>query len=530
MDERNYEGFYGRLKLFVPYDDLSKEDVVSRVNECLAWHNFNLWQENYLYWYRRGIQPILQRTKEVRPEICNKVVINNAEFVVTFKDGYFLTDPVSYVSNNDTEKVNEYNDYISASGNAQADNLCVDWFHTVGLGIKYLEPNDSKKSPVKVYAVDPRSAFVVYSMSPGNRPVMGIHAVTYDKQVFVDVVTRTKKFRLQGYQIPADPAISTPPPLAVSSIVSEEPNLIGLVPFVEYQYNNVRESSFEAAMGLMNAINLAESNRLDGIEQAVQQLCVAYNCQFEEGTTANSIRQAGMIVLTSHGENKADFKILDSVLDQTATQTTIEDLYDQMLEKCGVPSSTRNAHSTSDNVGAVYLRSGWAAADTACRCTEDLFKESNKYFDEVFMKILKMKGLMDIEPDDVKVVFIRNRMENLIAKTQAALNMKALGLAPEIWLERSGLSNDPTADIEKSIDTIYLMTDNSGNPTLNTDPENPEVPANETNVSIGQRTVRKDSVKGTGGAETKEPRKDGANQISGYYRKGGEWVEPYTRD
>ena len=530
MDDRNYEGFYGRLKLFVPYDDFTSEDVVTRVNECLAWHNFNLFQENYLYWYRRGIQPILERKKEVRPEICNKCVINNAEFVTTFKNGYFLTDPISYVSRNeDTENVNKYNEYIYNSGKAGADNVTVDWFHTVGLGVEYLEPNDSKETPVKVYALDPRSAFVVYSMKPGNRPVAGIHAVTYGDQVFVDVVTATKKFRLTGYQTTQLPEIQTPPPLMCSQLVSEEPNLLGVVPFVEYQYNNVRESSFEAAMGLMNAINLAESNRLDGIEQAVQQLCVAYNCQFEEGTTANSIRQAGMIVLTSHGENKADFKILDSVLDQTATQTTIEDLYDQMLEKCGVPSSTRNAHSTSDNVGAVYLRSGWAAADTACRCTEDLFKDSNRYFDEIFMTILKKKGLMEISPDHVKVVFIRNRMENLIAKTQAALNMKALGLAPEIWLERSGLSNDPTADIEKSADTIFLMTDTQGNPTTNTDPENPEIPANEDQqkqIAVkGGTRVQKSGQEVNAG-----PRKDGANQISGYYRKGGEWVEPYTRD
>ena len=503
-DNRNYGGFYGRLKLFVPYDDVTSEDVVSRVNECLVWHNFNLFQENYLYWYRRGIQPILERKKEVRPEICNKVVINNAEFVTTFKNGYFLTDPVSYVSRgDDTEIINKYNEFIYNSGKAQADNITVDWFHTTGLGVEYLEPNDDEDVPVKVFALDPRSAFVVYSMAPGNKPVMGIHAVTSGNQVFVDAVTKTKRFRLTGYQMNQLPEMQTPPPLMVSQIVSEQPNLLEIIPFVEYQYNNVRESAFEAAMDLMNAINLAESNRLDGIEQAVQQLCVAYNCQFEEGTTANSIRQAGMIVLTSHGENKADFKILDSVLDQTATQTTIDNLYDQMLEKCGVPSSTRNAHSTSDNVGAVYLRSGWAAADTACRNTEDLYKESNRYFDKVFMKILKKKGLLDITPNKVKVNFNRNRMENLIAKTQAALNMKALGLAPEIWLERSGLSNDPQADIEKSMDTIFTMTDNSGNPTLSTDPENPEVPANET--PVGQRTVRRDSVKNAGATPQKNP-------------------------
>ena len=37
---------------------------------------------DYLYWYRRGDQPVLSRTKTVRPEINNKVVENHASEIV----------------------------------------------------------------------------------------------------------------------------------------------------------------------------------------------------------------------------------------------------------------------------------------------------------------------------------------------------------------------------------------------------------------------------------------------------------------
>lgn len=512
---------FGRYKILVPYDDVDDSNVVLRVNEVLAWHNANLWEEEYLYWYRRGVQPILMRKKEIRPEICNRVVVNNAEQVVTFKNGYFLTDPVSYVAKNDdeetAEKVKKYNELLSSGGKAEADNQTVDWFHTVGVGVEYVEPSDTG---VNIYALDPRSACVAYSMRPGNAPVIGIHAVTNGRQVTVDAVTRTKRYILSGMADSEWPRLESPPPLTVTNIVSVEINPVGLVPFVEYQYNSVRQSSFETAIGLMDAINLAESNRLDGVEQAVQQLCVAYNCQFEEGTTANDIRQAGMLVLKSVGDNKADFKILDSVLDQTATQTTIDDLYSQMLEKCGVPSSSRDARSTSDNVGAVYLRSGWAAADTACRCTEDYYRISNRYFDAIVLKILRMKGLLDLSPDDFKLVFLRNHMDNLLVKTQAAMNMKSLGLAPEIWLERSGLSNDPVSDIEKSKDTIYIQVDENGE--MQALAENPE---STTPEQRDNRTRRS----GTEEAEAPESESQGANYVSGYYRDGV-WIEGYNRD
>lgn len=214
-------------------------------------------------------------------------------------------------------------------------------------------------------------------------------------------------------------------------------------------------SAFESAISIMDEINNIESNRADGVELAVQQLCVAYNCNFDDGVTANSIRQAGMIVLKSTNESaKADFKILESTLDQTQTQTTLDDLYTQMLEKCGVPSSNRDAGSTSDNVGAVYLRSGWASADTDCRNTEDLFKESNKLFDKVFLKILETTAQFKIDESDFELCFPRTDMTNLLAKVQVAQGMKELGFSPALAFERSGLSNDALNDIELSKEYI----------------------------------------------------------------------------
>ena len=127
-----------------------------------------------------------------------------------------------------------------------------------------------------------------------------------------------------------------------------------------------------------------------------------------------------------------------------------------MLEKSGVPSSVRDGGSTSDNVGAVYLRSGWAMADTDARNTEDNFKRANRLFDRIFTKVVaeKTKAWIAVDPSDIELNFARNSMQNMLVKTQSALNMKQLGLAPQIVLERSGLSNDPLTDIEVSAEYI----------------------------------------------------------------------------
>ena len=471
--------FLGRQKIYSSIDEITSDNVLKYVQEALIIHLFNQYEEDYLYWYRKGLQPILNRQKEVRPEICNKVVINNADQVVQFKNGYFLTKPAFYKTRKENgdrddviqQKVSQLNEYLYLSGKQEADNEIVNWFHTVGLGVVYVEPNkdelERKEIPAKVYSLDPRTAFVVYSLKPGNEPVFCVHFVKQDNRTVYDVYTRTKKYTILGSSVSQPEIIPEAYKLCElfipTEIEKEEDNVIGYIPMVEYIYNSNRMSAFENAMSLMDEINNVESNRCDGIEQQIQQLMVAYNCNFEEGTTANDIMKAGMIVLKSTNENKADVKVLDSALDQTATQTTLDSLYEQMLEKCGVPSSVRDAGSTSDNVGAVYLRSGWAAADTACRNTEDEFKKSNKYFDKVFLKILKDVANFEIGLADYELVFPRTDMSNMLVKVQAAKGMKDLGFAPEIAFEKSGLSNDPINDIELSrqyIDKIWGKDEN----------------------------------------------------------------------
>lgn len=456
--------FNGRRKIYTAAEEINAENVISEVNHALAFHIQNLCEEDYLYWYRRGKQPILYRTKEIRPEICNKVVVNNADMVVTFKNGYFLTKPAFYVSRKDdeglTKKIGELNEILYSSGKTTADNEVINWFHTVGLAALFVEPNkdDTERTPVNVYALDPRSAFVVYSMHTGNKPMMGINMVIAEKEIFVDVFTESNVFRLYGVanlQTVRDDSNAT---ATVNVIRSVEPNVVGVIPIIEYQYNENRMSAFETAIGLMDEINNVASNRIDGIEQFIQSLIVTTNVDFEdENITANKIRQVGMINLKSVGENRADFKVMSEQLDQTQTQVTLDDLYEQMLDKCGVPSSVRDSGSTSDNVGAVYLRSGWAMADTHARNCEDCFLKSNRQFDKVLIAILKKSNKMSIGLDDFELKIVRNDMNNLLVKSQAALNMKQLGFAPEICFERSGLSNDPLTDMELSKDYIEVV-------------------------------------------------------------------------
>lgn len=447
---------WGRLDIYASSDEITRANVVEEVNTALPFHVQNLLQEDFLYWYRRNFQPILKRKKEVRPEILNKVQENHADEIVAFKNGYFLTQPAFYVSRVEEAqgKVDRLNEYLYRSYKQQVDNELADWFHMVGKAVCYVEPdrNNDPEVPVHAYSLDPRSAFVVYSMRPGNEPIMGVNMVVVDETAKFDVYTRDTVYHLSGG---VTGRLMTPQTNAnymatAITLDSYEPNALGYVPIIEYRYNSINMGAFEAVIPLLDAINSIQSNRLDGVEQFIQSLAVATNCEFPEDTTANDIRKAGMIVLRSIGENKADFKILSEQLDQQQTQTLIDNLYEQVLRICAMPSSTKGGSSTSDTGAAVLARDGWYQADAAARNTEDLFKKSNKQFDRIFIEILRTRGLLDISLSDFELNFVRNETANVQSKAQAFQTLLAAGMHPVLAAAKSGISNDPVADIAMS--------------------------------------------------------------------------------
>ena len=456
---------WGRLDIYSTFDDISEDNLVPEVNSALIYHVKNLFQEEFLYWYTRGVQPILNRTKEVRDDILNKVQVNTAAEIVDFKNGYFLTQPCSYVSRRKgvQTKLKKLNEYLYRSGKQDVDNRVADWFHRVGKGVCYVEPNDSNEVPFKAYALDPRSAFVVYSLRPGAKPVMGVNFVTRDGVAMFDVFTKNMVYHLKGVTVGKlmTTEMNQDYVVTATELIGSEPNVLGYIPIIEYRYNSVNTSAFELAIPLLDEISNITSNACDGVEQFIQSLAIAVNCEFPENTTITDIRKAGMIALRSIGENKADFRVLSEQLDQSQTKVLVDRLYEQVLRIAAMPNRSDSGGSVYNATGASVLASyGWYQADAAARNTEDLFKESNRQFDAIIVDILKRKGLLDIDLNDFELNFVRNETANVQSKAQAFQTLMSAGLHPELAAAKSGISNDPVKDMKMSEPYIEMIWGN----------------------------------------------------------------------
>jgi len=428
--------FSGRREITSSVEKIDSSNIVKVLQNAFVKHLINRDEIEYLYKYYKGIQPILFRSKEVRPEICNRVVENRANEIVTFRVGYTVGKPVQYISSVSDERVSEkvarLNDMMRVSGKATEDKMLVEWQMICGTGYKITLPKEDKKSkiPFDHFATDPRQTFCIYRNDIGHKRLAGVYyTVDENENLTFTVYTDELVFKILGWQ--------------PGQILSVQKNKIGMIPIVEYPLNMARIGAFETVLPLTDALNNLESNRMDSVEQFVQSLLIAINCEFEDDVTANRIREAGMVALKSIGENKAELKVISESLDQQQTQTLKQAILDAIYEIAGIPSQSNGRTSDSSNNGAVILKNGWQGAETRAQDYEQMFRKPEQLTLELVSIICRALSNFTFNAEEVEPKFTRRNYEDLLSKSQTLVTM--LGqekIHPQCAYEASGLFVD----------------------------------------------------------------------------------------
>ena len=429
----------GRRIIYTDVDEINDSNVVEVLRKAMETHSVNSGEIQYLYDYYKGTQPILRREKEIRPEICNRVVENRANEIVSFKTSYLIGKPIQYVNRSGddgcSEDLNKFNEFMFLARKSARDKSLVDWFTISGTAYRLILPDKNglqfDDAPFKLYTLDPRYTFVVYHSGLGNRRIMGgTYIVKADNTVVYSVYTDN-----MYYEIVND------------SIVKSEAHTLGKVPIIEYPLNAARLGAFEIVLSLLDAINEVASNRLDGIEQFIQAIMVL------KGVDINSdefkaLKENGGLKIPL----EAEVEYLVQELNQGHTQTVVDDLYQSVLTICGMPNRNGGS-STSDTGSAVIMRDGWSDAEARAQSTEDMFKEAESEFLLLAIYIYNTFCNRDLKPSAVETRFTRRNYENIQAKSQVLTTMLANNkIHPRLAFEYCGMFIDPELAYTESIE------------------------------------------------------------------------------
>lgn len=436
---------YGRRVITTDVKEFNNKSILKVLDEAFNTHSLNRAEIEYLWDYYRGKQPILERVKNVRPEICNRIVENRANEIVSFKVGYLCGEPIQYVGRNADEKVSrgiaDLNEMMYSENKATQDKEIVEWQMICGTAYRLVLPDkkgNEEDAPFEMFTLDPRDTFIIRSSEIGNKPVLAVkYRVNSESTRICSIYSKDMYWKVEG-----------------DKVVESKPHALGMIPIFEYPANNARLGAFEIVLPMLDAINTVASNRLDGVEQFIQAFIKFVNCDIDEDQFKN-LKEMGAIKVKSVDGTVADVSIVTQELNQMQTQTLVDYLYQTILTICGMPNRNGGS-STSDTGSAVIMRDGWSLAESRAKDSELMFKCSEHEMLKLVLRIVRdtdgvSEDVRDLKLKNVSLQFTRRNYENVQSKSQVLVSMLQQDkIHPRLAFTSSGLFTDPESAYQLS--------------------------------------------------------------------------------
>lgn len=434
------QGYYGRKIAYADVEEITEDNIVSVVGNCIGDFNWNKRIFKYLWDYYKGDQPIRYREKVVRDDVNNPIVENHAWEIVRFKNGQTNGEPIQCVSTQKEEKINKgvdrFNDYCRAAGKHAKDISSGEWTSATGTGYKAAQRKKGAEVPFRIAVPTPINTFIIYSRYT-EEPLLAVQELKDENGEWYKLCfSETHEYRIKNGKL-IEILDSN------GKLVKSRPHAFGGIPIVEYPNNQNRVSDIELVIDILDAINNMQSNRMDAIEQFVQSWVKFVNCDIDEETFAKMKLMGALVVKSNNGENKADVDIMTQELNQTEAQVAKDDLWDNALSISAIPNKQSN--TGGDTQGAVELRNGWDFSKQAARLKDPYTMDAERRLNTVLLNIIRQEkgseecpfGVMDYE-----VQINHSPTDNMQVKTQVLQMLLSSGIHPLVAIKVCGLWGD----------------------------------------------------------------------------------------
>lgn len=490
---------FGRKQIFCDKTVIDKTNILEVLGEAYAIHEQNRAEMLYLFEYVKGRQPILDREKQIRPEINEKVVDNMASEILEFKLGYEFGSPISYVqrarkdiksrnalfsffkkmftseeSKKEDLRVAALNEMMVEECKAAKDLMLAKDVKTCGVGYRLILPKRIKTgvSVFDILALNPMNTFVVYSNDAYRDPILGVSYFPHkDGSCTFGCYTKTSYFEIErgikeGFE----------------DWFKEKPNTLGMVPIVEYINDYDRMGCFERVVPLMDALNTIDSDRVNDIAQHIQNILWGDNVAIDT-EQYKELRKQGLILTKSEQGRTATLKYLECVLNQSENQTLV-DYVERKIEKIAhIPN--RSELSGGSTGSATNMSTGWMDAETDAKSKEQIWMEAERRETAIILNILKMSNEVDsdvaeLNLSDIEIKFSRSRTYDLATKCNSLATLINVGIDPLRAIEIVGLFTDPqqvALDSAERIDEILFNQKTKTNFDKNMQPDITDQPS-----------------------------------------------------
>lgn len=443
------KGRYGRKIAYANVEQITADNIVNVVGNCIGAFYFNKTIIRYLWNYYKGDQPVLYRTKVQNADITNKVSENHAYEIVQFKVGQTYGEPIQLISRKDDDRINnavdEFNDYLTDANKQEKDIKAGEWQSATGTSFKAVQITKNGDMPFRIVAPTPMNTFVIYSRST-EEPLLAIQELKdADGQMYKLCYTDSYECKIVN-----------------GEVRDWQLHGFGGIPIVEFPNNHERISDIELVIGLLDAINTMQSNRMDSVQQFVEYWVKFINCEVDKETFEKMKMSHALTVKSINKDNKSDVDIMTQELNQTECQVAKDDLWDNAQSILAIPTR-ESQNSGGDTQGAVSLRAGWDFSKTRAKQKDPIIKTSEKRLAKVILNVIRIKDHdLGLTARDFDVQINHSPLDNLYTKTQALDQMLKAGINPRIAVSTCGLWGDAEKVFIQSkpyFDVLYKTVD-----------------------------------------------------------------------
>lgn len=416
----------------------------------------------------------------------NRIASGFAKFITNMRVGYMLGKPIQFKYNEDKgdpdTKVEELlTDFNSLNDETYHEKVMKTNLSVTGRAYELLyggqavedEDGNVPTPDVKMRAIDPATAFVVYDTSIDRHSLFGVryYTVDYDdqQQYYVDVYTADTTYHLQSTNNIADSSYT---------LLSQEDTSFGAVPLTEFINNENHTGDWESKLDEIDAYDLAVSDMANS-EEDFSNAKLAINGDIDFSNNMRPVlKKDGTPVLDSDGNQvmvpKIDTKdpyillkpsiipnpnggntvipstasYLTKELDETGWQTYINQLVDDIHKDTNTPNTTDDAFSgQSSGVALMYKLFG---EDQERSMQESLYTRG-------LMRRLRLLGNFwqhnsEINDPSIMENYVPNYMPNLPRNNSDIVNMV-------VQLNNTGLLSEQT--LREIISTVTNVSANA---------------------------------------------------------------------
>ena len=214
--------------------------------------------------------------KKIRNRADNRIASGFAKFITNMRVGYMLGKPIQFKPDDDTGDDSSVDDLLSQFNQENDEKYHEKVMKTnlsvTGRAYELLYAGDAEeddegnvKTPdVKLRAIDPATAFVVYDTSIDRHSLFGVryYTVEYNSRTisYVDVYTAD-----MTYHFMSEDGLTTQSG-SDYQLVSQEQTSFGAVPLTEYVNNESKTGDWESKLDEIDAYDLAMSEMANSEE------------------------------------------------------------------------------------------------------------------------------------------------------------------------------------------------------------------------------------------------------------------------